>query len=152
VQGTITIDAAPLYCLRSEEGFLNSPGQQSHALLARRYYNDDGSRTSCFGVDRPSEPELHMLASNRRSGIILLAMAANLFEHLRVDFKPAPFGTLGRSCDLREAQSVLGQSDPAADDTFRYHEQGPCRSYCLKRYTSGPPASHQLFLRTSRQC
>src|ERR1035441_5357201 len=33
-----------------------------------------------------------MLAANRRAGVILLAMAANLFEHLRMDLKPAPLG------------------------------------------------------------
>jgi hypothetical protein len=38
------------------------------------------------------KPELHVLATYRRAGIILLAVAANLFEHLRVDFKPSPLG------------------------------------------------------------
>jgi hypothetical protein len=33
--------------------------------------------------------ELHVLAANCRTGIVLLAMAPNLFEHLRVDFKMA---------------------------------------------------------------
>jgi hypothetical protein len=38
------------------------------------------------------EPELHMLATKRGAGIVLLAVAANLFEHLQVDFKVAPLG------------------------------------------------------------
>src|SRR5450759_3644094 len=33
------------------------------------------------------EPELHMLATNRCAGIVLFAVAANLFEHLRMDLK-----------------------------------------------------------------
>lgn len=33
-----------------------------------------------------------MLATNRCASIVLLAMAANFFEHLRVDFKLAPLG------------------------------------------------------------
>lgn len=36
--------------------------------------------------------ELHVLATNGRSCIVLLAMAANFFQHLRVDFKAAPLG------------------------------------------------------------
>jgi hypothetical protein len=33
-----------------------------------------------------------VLATNGRAGIILFAVAADLFEHLRVDFKLAPLG------------------------------------------------------------
>ena len=38
------------------------------------------------------KPELHVLPAIRGAGIVLLAVAANLFEHLRVDFKVAPLG------------------------------------------------------------
>ena len=38
------------------------------------------------------KPELHMLATNGRACVVLLAVATDLFEHLRVDFKVAPLG------------------------------------------------------------
>src|SRR5450759_4772271 len=37
-------------------------------------------------------PELHVLAAICCAGIVLLAMAANLVEHLGVDLKPPPLG------------------------------------------------------------
>ena len=36
--------------------------------------------------------QLHVLAANRRAGIIFFPVATNLFEHLRVDLKVAPLG------------------------------------------------------------
>jgi hypothetical protein len=38
------------------------------------------------------KPELHVLATNGRACIVLLAVAANFFEYLRMDLKPAPLG------------------------------------------------------------
>jgi hypothetical protein len=35
---------------------------------------------------------LHVLATNSRTGIVLFAVAANLFEHLWMDLKPPPLG------------------------------------------------------------
>ena len=35
---------------------------------------------------------MHVLAPNGRAGVVLLAMATKLFEHLRVDFQPSPLG------------------------------------------------------------
>jgi hypothetical protein len=50
------------------------------------------------------EPELHVLTANRRASVVLFQVAANLFQHQRVDFEAAP---LGRKVERLAAVQVV---------------------------------------------
>src|SRR5579883_69643 len=69
-----------------------TPGLKYHrasGLLGRHFDHEVHPRDHERMVQKA---ELHVLATNSSSGIVLLPMAANLFEHLRVDFEPALLG------------------------------------------------------------
>ena len=80
------------------------------STLAPRFKRGTTSRFSACHFDHEVHPrnhetvaqksELHVLATKGCTGIVLLAMAANLFEHLRVDFKASPLGQQVRAALL----------------------------------------------------
>jgi hypothetical protein len=70
--------------------------------LTPRFKSDGAARFSTRHFDHEMHPrdhqavvqeaELHVLATNGGTGKVLFAVAANLFEHLRMDLKVAPLG------------------------------------------------------------
>jgi hypothetical protein len=66
------------------------PGAQPPAPLPVQIPSPANRRLRPPAIPRAARDARHMLATSRCSCIVLLAVAPNLFEHLRVDFKPAP--------------------------------------------------------------
>jgi hypothetical protein len=72
------------------------------------------------------EAQLHVLTTNSRTAIVLLAVAPNLVEHLRVDLKPAQAPVRDILIATREAYNLRCRTEPVPQNSVEDVEVAVC--------------------------